>query len=139
MRVYLAASTRQLRQLLDGGAVTDVLDGYAAADALRMEWGDDSDEELEYALSTAAAGASLLLLRAATSQVSARRVVIVADLAAEQVEVAHETPGAVIVKDGVTLERVDAVLADPADLAEEHAISDDLAWFAPQEIADLLA
>ena len=138
MRVYLAASTRQLRQLLDGGAVTDVLDGYAAVDALRMEWGDDSGEELEYALSTAAAGASLLMLQA-TSQVPARRVVIVADLAAEQVEVALETPGAVIVKDGVTLERVDAVLADPADLAEGRAISDDLAWFAPQEIADLLA
>ncbi|GAA4696753.1 DUF6912 family protein [Nocardioides nanhaiensis] len=74
------------------------------------------DEESEYAALTAAAEASHALLQGA-----GRRVVVVAE---------------VTDPDGtVALEQLQAVHADLADDADPD---DDLAWFAAQEIPDLL-
>ena len=77
---------------------------------------DGEDEEAEYAALVAAADAS-----AALQPAGARRVVVVAEVGREG--------------EPVPLRRVVAVHAD----TEGAGPDDDLAWFATQEIPDLLA
>jgi hypothetical protein len=77
----------------------------------------DEDEESEYAALMTAADASVELIGGA-----GRRVVLVAEVASE----GHPIP----------LRRVVAAHADVEDFTD---VDDDLAWFATQEIADLLA
>lgn len=77
---------------------------------------DDGSEESEYAVLMAAAVASR-----AQGEGASRRVVVVAELAAAEGE--------------VPLHRVVAVHVDTEDGADED---DDLAWFATQEISQLL-
>lgn len=138
MRVYLAATTRHLRQLLDAGAVAEPLTGFAATRALLDEWSEQSDEELESALSLAAGEASAGL-PGGTVDGRGRRVVIVADLGADQVVVEPGTPGAIAVQGELSVTLVAAILADANDIALGEGMTDDLAWFATQEISDLLA
>jgi hypothetical protein len=101
-------------------------------DALRAAWaagglepGDDvvtaegDDEESEYAALMTAADAS-----AALAPAGGRRVVVVAE----------GDPGR-----PVPLKRVVAVHADPADRPADADPDDDLAWYATQEVPDLLA
>jgi hypothetical protein len=138
MRVYVAASAAMLAELADRGEVTGRLDGFAATEALRHELGDVADEELEFALSLAAGEASAALVGLDDAG-RGRRFVLVADVDAESVSIDVETPGAVDIRGPVRLRQVAAVLADPADIALHAGISDDLAWFATQELTDLLA
>lgn len=139
MRVYVAATAGHLRELQETGRVSEDLVGFAATDALAAELADSSTDEVEYALSVAAAEASAALLGAGPAAPSGRRVVVVADLPDSDVEADPDTPGGVRVAAGMELGRVDAVLADTVDIASPADLANDLAWYATQEIGDLLA
>ena len=93
-----------------------VADGVIPASAERLT-ADEETEEAEYAALTDAAAGSAALLNG-----PGRRVVVVAEVAAAT--------------GPVGMDRVVAVHVDTEDDADED---DDLAWFATQEIPDLLA
>ena len=109
-RVYLATDRSGLAQLHAAGALP--------ADTERVV-APDEDEDSEYdALMTAAA------LSAGRGGRGGRRVVVVAELARAD--------------DPVALDDVVAVHCDTADRPADADPDDDLAWFATQEIADLM-
>ena len=139
MRVYVAATASHLRELVDTGVVAEELVGFAATQALAAEFAGVSTDEIEYALSVAAAEASAALLGAGPAAPTGRRVVVVADLPESAVQVDPDMPGGVRVDAGLTLGQVDAVLADPDDIASPADLGNDLAWYATQEMSDLLA
>ena len=90
-------------------------DGVIAGSADHLTAPDDSEESEYDALMTAAAGSAALL------DGPGRRVVVVAEVADPVAD--------------IPLERVVAVHVDTEDDADED---DDLAWYATQEIPDLL-
>ena len=108
-RVYLPTTLADLRRFVDAGEVTGV-EGVVP---------DADDEVAEYAALMQAAADSQELLAG-----PGRRVVVVA-----------ETPDP---DAAVPLRHVVAVHADPADRPSDADPDEDLAWFASQEIADLL-
>src|SRR5690606_21550502 len=91
--------------------------GYAATSRLAADYPDAGDEELEYAAMQAAA----------EDCVGDTAIVIAADLSAAEVEDA----GVVAISDALTL----------SEVASFHVgdTADDLAWYATQELADLIA
>ena len=113
MRVYLPTTIALLAEQHAEGAVI-VTDDLVVA--------EDDSEDGEYAALMTAADASAALLAGA-----GRRVVVVADLDKEP------EPGWT-----VPLKRVVAVHADAADRPADADPDEDLAWFATQEIPDLL-
>jgi Family of unknown function (DUF6912) len=113
-RIYLPASLVALAEL-DGGSRLDTAEAFVAA---------DESEESEYAALVAAAESSAALV-AGLGAGRRRRVVVVADVPGE--------PVAIGIADVVT------VHADPVDLGPGGADpDDDLAWYATQEIPDLI-
>lgn len=156
-RVYVPSSWAGLRDLVaaDGIGPAPFL-AHAVTGALRSGYADGNDEEWEYAASAAASRSSLSLIRDDV----ARRVVVAADV--ETVSVVEvEDPTVVEVGEVVPFRRIAAVLVDLADAeadvraaadryadavegdagAEElveAALDHELAWYAPQEIGDLL-
>ncbi len=102
---------------LDGLRAAWAADAVPTADAVVAE---ADDEESEYAALMTAADASSALLGG-----SGRRVVVVAEVA----DAASAVPR----------RRVVAVHADPADRPAGADPDDDLAWYATQEVPDLLA
>jgi hypothetical protein len=111
-RVYVAATLELLGAWQAAGVVPAETDRFVA---------EGDDEESEYAALMAAADAST----AQQAPAGHRRVVVVADL---------DDPDA-----AAPLRRVRAVHADatPRDAGADP--DDDLAWYATQEIGDLLA
>jgi hypothetical protein len=83
---------------------------HAVTDAVRRELADGSEEDWEYAASTAAAQASIGLLDA---HEPARRVVVAVDVPTVR-PAGPDDPTAVAVEEAVPLRRVAAVLADAA-------------------------
>lgn len=138
MRVYLGASAAMIAELSRTGQLAPGAEGFAATAPLRAALGEIGDEDLEFALSLAAAEASAAMAGVGPEG-RGRRFVVVADVDAAAVEPAADNPGAVAVTTPVALDRVDAVLADPDDIAVHRGVSDELAWYARQEIPDLLA
>jgi hypothetical protein len=136
VRVYLAATTAALRTLADRGEAIG-WDGFAATSALHHELGDLADDDLEFALSVAAGEASAAMVGSGSNR--GRRFVVVADLPGADVVAIDDPPGAVRVDGAVSLSQVDALLADPHDIAVHEGVSDDLSWYATQEIGELLA
>jgi hypothetical protein len=110
VRIYLPATLDGLGRLRDDGSLPASAERYVA---------DGDSEEQEYAALMAAAAESAELLGGA-----GRRVVVVADLA--------DPDGDVPLRDVV------AVHADPADRPAGADPDEDLAWFAVQEIDELL-
>ena len=109
-RLYLPTTLALLRAAWATGALP-------SADAVVAE----SDDELaEYAALMTAADASAELLDG-----PGRRVVVVAEVT----DPAHPVP----------LKRVVSVHADPADRPAGADPDDDLAWYATQEVPDLLS
>ncbi|HEX6150612.1 DUF6912 family protein [Nocardioides sp.] len=111
VRSYVPATLDRLRRLVDEGRL--------ASDVERFE-PEGEDEESEYAALMAAADAAAALLGG-----PGRRVVVVAEVDAA------EAP--------VTLRDVVAVHCDVADRPADADPDEDLAWFATQEIEQLLA
>ncbi|MGN6574529.1 MAG: DUF6912 family protein [Nocardioides sp.] len=158
-RVYVPSSWTGLRNLVtnDGIGPAPFL-GHAVTDALRAAYPDGGEEELEYAAMTAAARTSLGLVAEGDP---ARRVVVAVDAGTvlpgddddpTVVEVAEVVPFrdvASVLVDGeeaqaevaAAVEQWSAAEAgDPeAEAAVDRCLDLDLAWYAVQEIGDLLA
>jgi hypothetical protein len=127
-----------LRQLVDQGQIDGRLEGFAATVELRASLGDLGDEDLEFALTIAAAEASAAMVGVGTGA-RGRRYVVVADVDEASVSLDGDNSGVVLVDGPLTPGEIESVLADLEDVALHGGISDDLAWFATQEIVDLLA
>jgi len=157
-RVYVATTWRGMQQIVVADGIGPApFYGHAVTRALRAAWPEGGDEELEYAATTAAARTSLGLL---TDEDPPRRVVLAVD-AETVIESDDEDPTVVEVGEVVPMRLVAAVLVDTEDAvddvaaareafaatlqgdADAEAIVDrcldrDLAWFAVQEIGELL-
>ena len=140
MRVFIPTTFDRLRAWFDADLLPAPVTGWAVTDSLRTELGEDlSEEEAEYAVTTAAAEASQELLTGDFLK-RGRRVVVAVELPYATVEEDVDAPGAVTVAAPIEGSRIAAVLADVIDVAlTGNGEVDDLAWFAVQEIPQLLA
>jgi hypothetical protein len=180
MRVFLPSTLPALAEVLRAGQVganpdsspaadPGPLSGYAVTPALREAYVSGDEEELEYAALTAAARASLRLLAgdlaadpAADSAAPPRRVVLAAEIPAEQVKLDardHE-PGRVLIAVAVPVAWLVSAHADDTDagpdvraaadalsaadagdedakFAVDGAEGHELGWYANQELAYL--
>jgi hypothetical protein len=163
VRIYLPATVSLLRSLVDTSEFgTPPVTAFAVTPALREWYVDDDLEALEYAASNEAARASLRLL-AVDAAAAPRRVVIAAELPDAAVTVRDDLDRGVVRLaapvpmrqitsvhvDDVDAEptvRAAAAVVDAADLGDEQAADQvddtegfELAWYATQEVAALLA
>jgi hypothetical protein len=162
VRVYLPATLPAVSGLLRVGEfVPASARGYAVTPALREWYASGDVEELEYVAMTHAARHALRLL-AADPAASRRRVVLAAEVPADQVkaDVAAADPAEVAIVGPVRLQdivsgHVDDVAAsaeiaaavealaaadagdDDARFAVAEAEGHELAWYATQELAEL--
>ena len=109
-RVYLATTRAGLARLHETGTAPDDAERFVAP-------GDDEESEYDALMTAAAAAAGL-------RGPGGRRVVVVAEIA--------DADGPVAIADVV------AVHADTGDRPADADPDDDLAWFATQEIPDLI-
>lgn len=163
MRIYLPATTTVLRRLAEGGELAPPpLTAYAVTAGIRAWYVDEDPDELEYAASGQAVRASLRMVDADPSA-ARRRVVLAADVPPSATQ-AHDDldRGAVRVDAAVALKDIVAIHIDDADAAATVAaaaaavleadlgldsaqdVVDDaegfeLSWYAPQELATVLA
>lgn len=158
MRVYLPLTVRGLTELHRTGRVGPApIAGHAVLPALRRDWDEADDEELEYAALMAAAFDSLA--RIAETGDAPRRVVVAADVEDAQVQAGDDLT-AVTVTAEVPLARCaslhvddsasegevaqallrlpEATAGDGQALAAVSLTELELMWFATQEIGDLL-
>ena len=158
-RVYVPSSWTGLRGLVtnDGIGPAPFL-GHAVTDALRAAYPEGGEEELEFAAMTAAARTSLGLV---VEGDPARRVVVAVD-AGTVLPVGDDDPTVVEVAEVVPFRDVASVLVDDegaqgevaaaveqwsaaeagdaeAETVVDRCLDVDLAWYAAQEIGDLLA
>jgi hypothetical protein len=162
MRVYLPSTLPALAMALRAGRIGEgPLPGFAVTPALREAYASGDDEELEYAALIEAARASLRLL-AANPKAPSRRVVLAAEIPADQVswDARDREPGRVLISAPVPIQRLaSAHMDDPeagqdvrsaagalaaADAGDEDArfIVDgaeghELGWYATQELSYL--
>ena len=164
MRVYLPATLRMLRQLVEDERLQPLSGtAFALTPAFRESYATGETEELEYAAMREAARASLRLLSgelAEDEKAEPRRVVVSAD--AEGATLRPDLDDAVVRLSGpVAWSEVAAVHVDSAEAEEAvHAAADvidsadlgdedaelalgdaedhELAWYAPQEVPFLL-
>jgi hypothetical protein len=162
MRVYLPATTRSLRELVDTGELGPVpLTGFAVTAQLREWYRDSDEEELEFAALQEAARGSLRLLDQEPDALP-RRAVVAADIPDGQVELRPDLDRAVVrVTAPVPMKAVAAVHIDGADAEKavaaavtvvleadlgsadakfevDGAEGHDLMWYASQELGPLM-
>ncbi|MGI8880346.1 MAG: DUF6912 family protein [Jatrophihabitans sp.] len=163
MRVYLPATSTLLGELHERGLIGPApLTGFAVTPGIREWYVDEDVDELEYAASGQAARASVRLIDADPSALR-RRVVLSVDVPDEQITVADGLErGAVRISTAVPASSVAAVHVDDADAEEvvgaaavavieadlgseaaQQRVDDaegyELSWYAPQELADVVA
>src|ERR1700759_1714881 len=118
MRGFLPSTLPALAEALRVGQVGQVgqQSGYAVTPALREAYASGDEEELEYAALTEAARASLRMLARDTAA-APRRVVLAAELPAEEVKLdaRDREPARVLVTTTVPLARLAAAHVDDAD------------------------
>ena len=155
VRVYVPSTLGRLRGIVTADGVGPApFMGHAVTDELRAAYADGSDEDWEYAASSAAAQSSLGLLH---EDEPARRVVIAVDVPSAR-PAGLDDPTVVEVDDVVPFRLIGAVLADAADAEDDVTAARDallarsedserlldacldheLGWWAAQEIGDLL-
>jgi hypothetical protein len=155
VRVYVPSTMGRLRAIVTGDGVGPApFVAHAVTDGLRAAYPDGGEEEWEYAASTAAAQSSVTLLH---DDEPPRRVVVAVDVPAVR-PAPGDDPTLVEVDEVAPMRLVAAVLADTADAegdvaaargafssgaadAErrlERCLDHELAWWATQEIGDLL-
>jgi hypothetical protein len=128
MRVYLPFTLPTLARLLAEGQTAAPVRGYAVTPALREWYSSGDEEELEYVALTQAARASLRLLLA-DPRAPGRRVVLAADLPAEQLTgvAGFDEPALVEIKVSVRLrDVVSGHIDDPGAVADIRAAVDAL-------------
>ena len=161
MRVFLPSTLPALADALRAGHLgpgPGTLAGYAVTPALREAYASGDEEELEYAALTAAARASLRLL-ADDPAAPPRRVVLAAEVPAEQTKLdpRDDEPGRVLIIAAVPVERLAAAHVDDQDagtdvraaadalpaadagdedaqFAVDGAEGHELGWYATQEL-----
>jgi hypothetical protein len=155
-RVYVPSTLGRLRSIVTADGIGPApFAAHAVTLALREAFAEGGDEEWEYAAATAAAQSSLALLHEGESP---RRIVVAVDV--ESARPADlDDPTVVQVDDVVSIRHVAAVLADTEDAEDdvtaardailedsaeaedlaERCLTHELAWWATQEIGDLLA
>jgi uncharacterized protein DUF6912 len=161
MRVFLPSTLPVLAEVLRAGQVGSgpgPVPGYAVTPALREAYASGDEEELEYAALTEAARASLRLL-AEDPAAAPRRVVLAAELPAEQVkpDARDDEPARVLIGAAIPIEclasaHVDDVEAgadvraaadalpaagagdEDAKFAVDGAEGFELGWYATQEL-----
>ena len=154
-RVYVPSTLGRLRGIVTADGIGPApFAAHAVTAALREAYADGGDEEWEYAASTAAAQSSLTMLH---EDESPRRVVVAVDVESSR-PADLDDPTVVQVDDVVPMRHVAAVLADTedaedtvtaardalleggdeADELSERCLCHELAWWATQEIGDLL-
>lgn len=138
MRVYLPSVLAELEVLAGEGSLPDNRLGYAQTTRLSRDLEGLGPEETEFALTSAAAEASLDMLADSGAE-RGRRVVVVADVSLDGVVESADAPGVVTVVARVPLSVIDAILVDTADVDVAVGSDDDLGWYATQELASLLA
>jgi hypothetical protein len=132
MRVFLPSTLLALAEALAAGQVGPG-PGFAVTPALREAYASGDAEELEYAALTEAARASLRLLAAefaADAAATPRRVVLAADISADQVktDARDDEPGRVVIGAAVPIERLaSAHVDDPAAAADVRQAAQALA------------
>ena len=162
MRVFLPSTLPAVAQALQAGQVgPGPLPGFAVTPALREAYASGDTEELEYAALTEAARASLRLL-ASDPAAPSRRVVLAAEIPAEEVSWAAQDgePARVVIGQAIPVARLaSAHVDDPeagadvrsaaealaeADTGDEDArfVVDgaeghELGWYATQELSYL--
>ena len=162
MRVFLPSTLPALAQALQAGQVgPGPVPGFAVTPSLREAYASGDEEELEYAALTEAARASLRLL-AADPAAPPRRVVLAAEIPAEQVkpDARDKEPGRVVISVAVPAKRLASAHVDDAEAgADVRAAADalsaadagdedakfavdgaegyELAWYANQELSSL--
>ena len=162
MRVFLPSTLPAVAQALQAGHVgPGPLPGFAVTPALREAYASGDSEELEYAALTEAARASLRLL-AGDPAAPSRRVVLAAEIPAEQVkpDPRDGEPARVLITQPIPLAQLasahvdapeaggdvrSAVVALPAaDAGDEDARftvggaeGHELGWYATQELSYL--
>jgi hypothetical protein len=157
-RVYVPSTLTRLREVVVSGGVGPLpVLGHAVTDALRRAYAEGGEEEWEYAAMSAAAHDALGLL---TEQDRPRRVVIVLD-GASTAPVSEGDPSLVELREVAPVSTIVAVHVDADDAAAdvtpareawaaaqdgdpaatalvERCLDHDLAWYATQEIGQLL-
>ena len=154
-RVYVPSTLGRLRSIVTSDGIGPApFAAHAVTPALREAYADGGDEEWEYAASTAAAQSSLALLH---EDDTPRRVVVAVDVESSR-PADPDDPTVVQVDDVVPMRHVAAVLADTEDAEDavtaardalleggdgaealtERCLDHELAWWATQEIGDLL-
>jgi len=162
MRVYLPATTRTLRELVDDGALGPApLTGFAVTPQLREWYRDSDEEELEYAALLEAARGSLRLIDQDPGALP-RRAVVAAEVPDGQVTLRPDLDRAVVrVAEPVPLRLIAAVHIDGVDAEKavaaavavvleadlgsadarfevDGAEGHELLWYASQEVGPLL-
>src|ERR671934_1130564 len=110
MRVFLPSTLPALAEALRVGHIgpaAGMLPGYAVTPALREAYASGDEEELEYSALTEAARASLRML-AEDPAAPPRRVVLAADIPADQVkpDAKDSEPGRVLVGATIGIDRL---------------------------------
>jgi hypothetical protein len=164
MRVFLPSTLPALAEVLRAGQVgpgSGPQPGYAVTPVLREAYASGDEEELEYAALTEAARASLRMLARDTAAAS-RRVVLAAELPADEVKLdaRDREPARVLVSSTVPLARLDSAHVDDAEagpdvraaadaleaadagdedarFAVDGAEGYELGWYATQELSYL--
>lgn len=135
VRIYVPLTSTSLAALVAAGRLDGPLRAHAVTDALRAEWPEGDDEGWEYAALMAAGGTSAGLRGSGDLP---RRFVLAADVPSV-VPVPGDDPTLVDVAADVPWKNVASAHVDTSDWGPEGPDEDaELAWFATQEIRDLL-
>jgi hypothetical protein len=129
MRVFLPSTLPALAEALRAGHLgSAALSGYAVTPALREAYASGDEEELEYSALTEAARASLRML-ANDKAAPPRRVVLAADIPADQVkpDANDSEPGRVLIGAAIGVDRLASAHVDDAEAsADVRAAADAL-------------
>lgn len=132
VRVYVPLTSAGLASLVADGRLSGPFRAHAVTKALVSEWPDGDDEGWEYAALSAAALSSWELRGADDSP---RRIVIAADVPSVT-ELDEDDPTLVDVAADVPWKNIASAHVDTDDYDGDS--DTDLAWYATQEIRDLV-
>lgn len=134
VRVYVPMTSSSLAELVANGRLSGPLTAHAVTTDLQQAWPEADEESWEFAAMLAAGEDSW---GARGDGDRPRRIVLAADVpAAAPTE--GESPTEVSVAADIVLKRVASVHVDTEDLIGEPDFDEDLAWFAVQEVSELL-
>jgi len=133
VRAYVPLTSSQLAELVAERRLAAPLPAHAVTEALRAHWPDGDEEEWEYAAMAAAADTSW---RARGAADRPRRHVLAVDVDGVRTVDSDDVTAVELTHD-VVWRNVASAHVDTADRAADPG-DEDLAWFATQEIPNLV-